>query len=87
MKIDKDYDHFISIKVGVNGNNMESEIFTQIRVSKSKKVCNIVNFDYNITYSDIEKFFKGDTFRDTIINEIKKALNNDKEKKWTVQNL
>lgn len=53
MKIDKDYDHFISIKVGVNGNDMESEIFTQIRVSKSKKVCNIVNFDYNITYSDI----------------------------------
>ena len=61
MKIDKDYDHFISIKVGVNGNDMESEIFTQIRVSKSKKVCNIVNFDYNITYMPelFDHYFNG----------------------------
>lgn len=74
MKIDRDYDHFISIKIGINGNKMEGSAYTQVRVSKTKKMCNINEFENTVNYDDIKSFLKSDIIRDIIMDEIKKSL-------------
>lgn len=74
MKVDRDYDHFISIKIGINGNDIEGSAYTQVRVSKTKKMCNVNEFENTINYDDIKSFLKSDIIRDIIMDEIKKSL-------------
>lgn len=74
MKVDRDYDHFISIKIGINRNEMEGSVYTQVRVSKTKKMCNINEFENTVNYDDIKSFLKSDLIRDLIMDEIKKSL-------------
>lgn len=74
MKVDRDYDHFISIKIGINRNEMECSVYTQVRVSKTKKMCNINEFENTVNYDDIKSFLKSDLIRDLIMDEIKKSL-------------
>ena len=74
MKVDREYDHFISIEIGINGNEMEGLTYTQVRVSKTKKMCNINEFENTVNYDDIKSFLKSDLIRDLIMDEIKKSL-------------
>ena len=72
--IDRDYDNFLNIKVGINGNNMGIEIFTQERVSKSKLRFNLQKYEHIATYSDIIKFFQSDELKKIIFEDISKTI-------------
>ena len=72
--IDRDYDNFLNIKVGINGNNMDIEIFTQERVSKSKLRFNLQKYEHITTYSDIMKFFQSDELNKIIFEDISKTI-------------
>lgn len=74
MKVDRDYDHFISINIGINGNDMEGSAYAQVRVSETKTMCNINDFENTVKYDDIKSFLKSDQIRDIIMDEIKKSL-------------
>lgn len=53
---------------------MEGSVYTQVRVSKTKKMCNINEFENTVKYDDIKSFLKSDIIRDLIMDEIKKSL-------------
>lgn len=72
--IDRDYDNFLNIKVGINGNNMDIEIFTQERVSKSKLRFNLQKYEHTATYSDIIEFFQSDELKKIIFKDISKTI-------------
>lgn len=72
--IDRDYDNFLNIKVGINGNNMDIEIFTQERVSKSKLRFNLQKYEHTAIYSDIMKFFQSDELKKIIFEDISKTI-------------
>lgn len=74
--IDRDYDNFLNIKVGINGNNIDIEIFTQERVSKSKLIFNLQKYEHTAIYSDIMKFFQSDELKKIIYEDISKTINN-----------
>lgn len=74
--IDRDYDNFLNIKVGINGNNIDIEIFTQERVSKSKLKFNLQKYEHTVIYSDIMKFFQSDELKKIIYEDISKTINN-----------
>ena len=74
--IDRDYDNFLNIKVGINGNNMDIEIFTQERVSKTKLKFNLQKYEHTAIYSDIMEFFKSDELKKIIYEDISKTINN-----------
>lgn len=74
--IDRDYDNFLNIKVGINGNNIDIEIFTQERVSKSKLRFNLQKYEHTAIYSDIMKFFQSDKLKKIIYEDISKTINN-----------
>ena len=74
--IDRDYDNFLNIKVGINGNNIDIEIFTQERVSKSKLRFNLRKYEHTAIYSDIMKFFQSDELKKIIYEDISKTINN-----------
>lgn len=74
--IDRDYDNFLNIKVGINGNNIDIEIFTQERVSKSKLKFNLQKYEHTAIYSDIMKFFQSDELKKIIYEDISKTINN-----------
>ena len=74
--IDRDYDNFLNIKVGINGNNIDIEIFTQERVSKSKLRFNLQKYEHTAIYSDIMRFFQSDELKKIIYEDISKTINN-----------
>lgn len=74
--IDRNYDNFLNIKVGINGNNIDIEIFTQERVSKSKLRFNLQKYEHTAIYSDIMKFFQSDELKKIIYEDISKTINN-----------
>ena len=76
MLLDRDYDNFVSISVGVNGKDMDIGIFVQHQVDGKKKMFTTRKVSYNVTYSDIMKFFTSDVFRDKIMENIRKTINN-----------